>query len=51
MSARSTRSSILEETLLTFWPPGPPERTAFICRAAAGTRTAALISMGSSIRP
>src|SRR5579864_8808091 len=37
MSAKSTRSSTLLATLFTFCPPGPPERTAWVSTASAGT--------------
>jgi len=49
MAARSMRSSTLEETLLTFWPPAPPARTALKRMASPGMRTEAVTWMGSAM--
>ncbi len=46
---RSTRSSTLEATLLTFCPPGPEARTARISKASAGTITSARTTIGSGM--
>jgi hypothetical protein len=45
--ARSTRSSIFDATLFTFWPPGPDERTALTSMAEAGTVTPGAMEIGS----
>src|SRR5438552_4192346 len=47
MASRSTRRSIFEATLLTFWPPGPDDRTARMVSARPGTRTVSVTTIGS----
>src|SRR5579863_3909132 len=51
MRDRSTRSSTLLDTLLTFCPPGPPERVARISCPSEATTTPGRISRGSSMPP
>lgn len=48
IAERSTCSSTREATLLTFWPPGPDDRTARTTQALAGTMTSAVTRMESA---
>jgi hypothetical protein len=47
MRDRSTRRSTFDATLLTFWPPGPEERTARKAMASAGTTMLDVTCRGS----
>jgi len=49
MPVTSTRRRIFDETLLTFCPPGPEDRTAWTSMAAERTRTRDVISIGSAM--
>ena len=51
MAAKSTRRSILVETLFTFWPPGPEARTAWTVSAHGGTRTLSVTRIASLMPP